>query len=141
MHAHAGLSAFINLLGSGGTVEQLEAALSGSAEYFQNRGGGTNDGFLAALYQDALGRPLDGSGRASFTQALANRATRADVAGFIVTSSEFRQGLVQDYYQRFLHRNADSVGLSLFVNAFQNGARDQDVIAAIIGSDEYFVRR
>src|SRR5207248_4914976 len=56
----SGLSTFVNLLGSGGTVEQLEAALSGSAEYFQNRGGGTNDGFLAALYQDALGRPLDG---------------------------------------------------------------------------------
>src|SRR5262249_20952353 len=54
-----GLNAFVSFLGAGGTVEQVESAIVGSPEYLQNRGGGSNDGFLAALYQDALNRPID----------------------------------------------------------------------------------
>src|SRR5262245_12161852 len=66
----AGLNFWVNFLQQGHTVEQMEAGLAGSPEYFQNRGGGTNAGFLAALYQDALGRTIDAGGQAAFTQAL-----------------------------------------------------------------------
>jgi glucose/arabinose dehydrogenase len=59
----AGLQSAVTFLQSGGTDEQLAAALAGSAEYFQVRGGGSNDSFLIALYQDALTRQPDAAGR------------------------------------------------------------------------------
>jgi hypothetical protein len=61
-----GLAAFTHLLGSGSTLDQVRSLIAGSAEYFQSRGGGTNDGFLVALYQDGLNRTLDATGRSGF---------------------------------------------------------------------------
>src|SRR5262249_33522636 len=58
-----GLTSFLGFLASGGTLNQVRALLLGSVEYFQKQGS-TIDGFLTALYQDALGRPIDPSGRA-----------------------------------------------------------------------------
>jgi hypothetical protein len=101
----------------GGTVEQLEAILAGSAEYFQNQAGGTNDGFIIALYQDALNRAADPGGRVAFDQALMNGATRAQIAAMIFGSQEFQQDLVQGFYQQLLRRAADSDGLSADLSA------------------------
>ena len=61
-----------------------------NAAPFQSRGGGTNQGFLTAVYQDALGRAIDTSGQTFFTQALAAGASRDQVAAIIVSSVEFR---------------------------------------------------
>src|SRR5207302_6680064 len=55
----AGLGGGVSFLMNGGSIEQLEAILIGSTEYFQTRAGGTNDGFLNALYEDVLHRPID----------------------------------------------------------------------------------
>jgi hypothetical protein len=122
---------------AGGTVEQVAAALAGSQEYFQNRGGGTNTGFLDALYEDALHRAIDPSGQATYTQALANGATRTQVATAIYSSTEYYQVLVGGFYKQFLLRPADSSGLNGYVMVLQNGARDEQVIASLLGSAEY----
>src|SRR3954452_20516155 len=47
-----GLIAGVQFLTNVGTDEQLAAVLTASPEYFVARGGGTVDGFLAALYED-----------------------------------------------------------------------------------------
>ncbi len=52
---------FVGFLSQGGTPEQLKATVIGSGEYYQKRGGGTNEGFLTALYLDVLHRSLDRS--------------------------------------------------------------------------------
>src|SRR5262249_662405 len=65
-----GLNFFVGFLRSGGTVAQIKAVFLGSAEYFQNRAGGTNDGFVTALYRDVLGRAADAGGRQFFNQVL-----------------------------------------------------------------------
>jgi Domain of unknown function (DUF4214) len=126
--------------GRGGTDEQLTAFLAGSAEYFQTRGGGSNDGFLNAFYQDALGRQPDSGGRAFFDQQLANGVSRAQVAAAILQSDEYRQDLVRSAYQRFLRRDADPGGLQAFVNYLAEGGRAEVVIAALVASEEYFAR-
>jgi PKD repeat protein len=135
-----GLTAFTNILAQGGTDEQVAAILAGSSEYYNNRGGGTNDGFLDALYQDALARSPDAAGRASWDQAMANGTTRQQVAAAIFGSQEYDQDLVQKFYQTYLHRAADSTGLNGFVNQLQSGSRDEAVILAIVTSGEYFIR-
>jgi len=133
-----GMATFTNLLAGGDTVEQVEAMVVGSQEYFQNRGGGTNSGFLSALYQDGLNRAIDATGQAAFGMALANGATRGQVAAAVFGSTEFLRDSVQGFYQNLLKRAADPTGLNAFVNELQHGVTDQQVIAAIAGSTEFF---
>jgi uncharacterized delta-60 repeat protein len=134
-----GLNTFVNLLASGGTLEQVEAVLLGSPEYL-NRVGGTNDAFLTALYRDVLGRPIDPSGSSGYTFALGHGSSLADVAGAVLTSGEADVLRVQGYYQSFLHRPADYNGTVDFEDALLGGARDEALIMTIVGSDEYFAR-
>src|SRR5262249_44774243 len=124
-----GLAFWLQFLQQGNTVEQMEAGITGSAEYFQNRGGGTNAGFLTALYQDVLNRAVDPTGTNTFTQALGGGTTRGQVAATIFSGQEGLQNAVQGFYGSLLRRAADNAGLNVFVNAMQQGATDQQVIA------------
>src|SRR5579871_2857396 len=135
-----GLTGFVAFLGAGGSAEQVAAIMAGSSEYFQTRGGGSNSGFITALYQDALNRTADAGGQAAFSQALANGMTRTQVAAAIVSSAECHRDLVQGYYQAFLRRAADSGGLNAFTTLLGQGTHDQDVIAFVMGSNEYLAR-
>jgi hypothetical protein len=136
----ASLSAGLNLLSSGGTVAQVKAMILGSDEYFQNRGHGTNDGFLEALYQDILGQSPNPQDKTTFNLLLAGGFTRTAVAAWLVNSVEAQVILVQGFYQQFLRRPADAQGLTLFVIQLQQGGHDEDVIAALVNSDEYLNR-
>src|SRR5262249_45651017 len=101
LHRHAdanGLSNFVNAMAHGFTDEQVAVALAGSPEYFNTRGGGTVDGFLTALYNDALNRDPDANGRAAFTAALNANVSRQQVATSILGSTEYKQDLVTSYY-------------------------------------------
>ncbi len=133
-----GLTGFVNLLGAGGTVEQVQAALAGSHEYFVSRGGGTNDGFLNAIYGDFLNRAPDDAGRAAWDRALATGTTTGQVAAAILNTTEYRQNLVAGFYLQYLERNADQAGLNALVNMLSAGAHDEQVLAIIVASDEFF---
>jgi uncharacterized protein (TIGR03118 family) len=122
----------------GMTIEQVESGIAGSPEYYQTRGGGTVNGYLSALYQDALGRAPDATGQAGFTAALLNGASRADVAAVVFGSDEFRSDLIQGFYTSILHRPAESGAVAYWTATMKNGARDEDVIAGIMGSSEFF---
>jgi hypothetical protein len=133
----AGLAFYVAALQAGATDESVQAALLGSGEYFQNVGGDTTNGFLAALYQDLLSRPLDPAGHAFFEQVLsAPGAGRITVAQVVLQSDEYRQDVVRQLYIHFLSRAADPQGRAFFVAALENGARDEDVIATLIATQE-----
>jgi uncharacterized repeat protein (TIGR01451 family) len=83
-----GLATWTNFLAQGNTAQDLEAIILGSPEYFTNRGGGTNMGWLQAVYQDVLNRAIDPTGLQSWTQDLANGFSRARVAQLILSSPE-----------------------------------------------------
>jgi hypothetical protein len=132
-----GLAAFTQFLSAGGTAEQAAALILSSPEY-RDRAGDSDPGFLDALYQDALGRAPDPTGRAAFSQALAQGVSRGQVAAIVLGSVEYQQGLVQSDYLRYLHRRADPVGLNGFTSALARGVTDEGVLAAVVGSAEYF---
>jgi hypothetical protein len=136
----AGLSGWVAFLTQGGTALQLEAKLIGSPEYFTNRGGGTNMGFLQAVYQDVLNRMLDTGGAQSWGQALSNGASTEAVATAIIGSMESQQDEVNAVYMEFLHRTADPSGLATFTGALQNGTSLEQVILALVSSSEYFAQ-
>ena len=87
----SGTTSFTNFLAGGGTVEQMDALIVTSPEFLNVQGGGTYQGFLNALYQDALGRAIDSSGQQSF-----GNQTPAVTADAIFSSNEFHTDLVVD---------------------------------------------
>src|SRR5262249_4498974 len=132
--------------------------LIGSGEYFQSRGGSTNDGFLTALYSDALGRAVDPTALSGFGLALAAGFSRSQLALAVLTSPEYKTDLIQSYYQKYLRRPADQAGLTTFVALLGSQPpglqpiftgnsllqrppiRDEDIIAMLVGSQEYLNR-
>jgi hypothetical protein len=156
-----GLDLSVRFLNSGGSLFQLEATIAGSPEYLQ-RAGGTNDTFLTAVYQDALGRPVDSVGQSLGSQALNTGTSRTALADTVFASQEGLQQFVQNQYSQFLNRSADPVGLNASTTALQlgvqqstnpttggqgqqnqpasTGASTDDVIAVILGSDEFLGR-
>ncbi len=135
----AGAAGWIDYLAAGGSVEQVTAGILGSAEYFADHGG-TNQGYLDALYQQLLGRPADAVGESIWLQAMAGRQSRQTVALGFLTSAEYRSDLVQSDYQTYLGRNADPSGLAGWLAALESGVSDQQVLAAILGSPEAIVK-
>ena len=131
-----GFNTWLNALRSGATVEQLQANLAGSSEYYMNRGGSTNDGFLTALYPDFLGRSITFLERTNDDAALTAGESRTDLAASIAASREFDQHLVNGWYPEFLHRSADP-GSAFYVNELQASLRNEQVIAQIVGATEY----
>jgi len=135
-----GLQSWVNALAGGSTLEQVAAALVSSAEYFQLHGG-SNLGFLAALYEDALGRQADPQGQNNFLQELASGTSRASVAAAVFGSNEYQTDLVEADFLSLLGRQADPGGLASFVQELASGTTDQGVVAAILGSGEAFAKR
>jgi len=97
------------LLAAGTTDEALAATIAGSDEYFKLHGG-TNDGFLNGLFLDALGRPIDPGAKASLEQALAQGASRLQIAQLALGSHEYHALVVENIYAELLNRSADTAG-------------------------------
>ena len=135
-----GEAMFVSDLQMGVTIEQVIAAIAGSPEYFQNRGGGTNAGFLNALFQDVLGRPPDPAGFNLFMQDLAQGVSRTAVAAAMLASTEYQKDLITAFYEQLLDRSPDSGGLNTWLQKLQSGQTDQQVMAGMIGDagNEYF---
>ncbi len=129
---------YVGALQQGVIRERVIGAILGSGEYFTNRGGGTDLGFLKALYQDVLHRDLDSVGQSQFGALLAKGASRADVAVMVLQSREARQTLVGNLYQELLRRSADAAGRDAWVSLLEHGGTVEDIIAGLIGSDEYY---
>jgi len=123
---------------NGWTRRQVEAALLGSSEYLTQAGQTT--GFLDQLYRDALNRPIDASGQAADSAALAAGVPPAAVAGTILASDEFYHDLIADLYQNLLDRPPDPDGLATWLSACEHGVRAEAIMAAILSSAEYASR-
>jgi hypothetical protein len=132
-----GLSYFTDQMAGGSTLVQVETQIMGSVEYFQVRGGGTNAGFLNALFNDALGRQPDTLGTSVYLGRLNAGASTAGVAASILASPEGRQDETQALFHRLLRRDADLLGMSYFGDALMGGASDLMIEAMIAGSAEY----
>ncbi len=132
------MNTLLGALAGGATLEQIEAGLYGSAEYYNSRGQGNNFGYLTALYHDILGASqVDSTGLVNWGTQLAGGTAPQNVALAILSTPGAYQSLVGRYYFQYLRRSPDA-GSSSFVNLLLGGARDEDVITDIVGSLEYY---
>jgi hypothetical protein len=128
------------LAGLGITSNVLPVLLFSSGEFFNGPGGGTADGFLAALYRIGLGREIDAQAREFFGAQLAAGAPRERVVAAVLNSQEGLTRQIAGYYAEYLGRTPDAGGLAAYLAALDQGARPEDVQAAILASEEYFAR-
>ena len=126
---------FDSLLQGGATFEQVEGIFAGSAEYFTNRGGSTNDGFLDAAFSDFLGRAILPGERSAYDSALTGGTTRQQVADSILGSAEYRGDMVGRNFSTFLRRTPSPAETSGFVGS---GLDDRSVVKSILASNEYY---
>jgi hypothetical protein len=115
---------------------EVQAKLLASGEYF-TKAGGTNGGFVDALFRDVLGRSADPGGRAAFVSLLDRGRSRYAVAKTLLTSPEGWGHVVDDLYRHFLRRPSDSSGRAFWRARLAAGTSVEGVIAALAGSTEY----
>jgi uncharacterized repeat protein (TIGR01451 family) len=141
-----GLAGYVQLLGSmtgigGDNLENfVKLQLISSQEYFFNRGGGSNQGFLQALSHDLLGHNFDPTTAATLSLMLAQGASRFQIAALVMNGLQAQQVLLANDYVRLLHRVIDPTGLQSGLAALQQGLDDNFIIANLIGSEEYFAQ-
>ncbi len=102
-----------------------------------------NAAFVANLYLDLLGRPVDAAGRVTFQSivALGNFADINQTAANFVTSTERRAGRVAGYYTTFLGRNAAPAEVNGWLQTLTQGRVLEQVLGEIAGSSESFLRQ
>src|SRR5207302_9288268 len=94
---------------------------------------GTDAGFLDALYGDVLNRPIDASGKSTFSAQLAAGQSRSAVAAQVFASFEYHLDLIQSIYGRYLDRELDESGRGTWTDLTSHGASDDYLLARILG--------
>lgn len=135
----AGLESWLVQMDRGMTIQQMEGGFVGSPEYY-GRAGGTDPGWVRAMYRDVLGREPSPGEVASWVATLASGGDRWSVAMGFLLSAERLGGRVDEQYVHVLGRPIDPQGLVTWVRALQGGARFESVIGGIVASEEYYHR-
>ncbi len=133
------LEFYTRFLAGQGTRGHVAAQLIGSNEYFGGAAGGTNEGFIAALFADVLNRPPDAGEQSRFLRAMQLRVPRVRVATLVLQQKEADEVLVRQWYARLLNRPPAPLELEVFVGQLQGrGAREENVLARLLASEEFF---
>lgn len=118
-------------------IEDIAAQFYGSQEYFSDNGG-TNRGYIEALYLDLLGRAADAEGRDHWASQLdARRITRQRVASEFYASIESRVDRVDALFSQILGRPADRQGRSYWTEQLLT-LGDVSLAAWLAASEEYY---
>jgi hypothetical protein len=135
----AGLASWLGAMGRGLTIAQMESGFIASQEYYA-KAGSTDEGWVARLYLDVLGRSAASSEVTSWTVRLSLGMRRNQVAiGFLLSTERLRT-VVDGYYQHLLGRGIDLSGQRGWVGILQAGGRDEAIIGGIIASAEYYAK-
>ena len=94
-------------------------------------------GFVTGLYHDLFDRNPDAGGLQFWDSAIANGASRQQVAFTFWNSPEHQATIVQQFYQSFLGRPADPAGLTFWTNMLTSGASGAQVAAAFSTTPEF----
>jgi len=148
-----GLSFWTGFLRDGNSNLELSARLIGSPEYYQTQGRGTDAGFLDALYQDVLCRPISSDELSDRLDDFDDNS-RDEIAEDVLESDEARDNQTRGVFTSYLRRQAsgdeieewsDNLDDGLdgeFDNLPDNIEDNNDLLfaALVFGSDEYFQR-
>src|SRR5262249_42922427 len=135
-----GFNSWVNALVRGLAPESVEAAFTGSTEYFVKHGNNPAS-FILSLYSDLLNR-VPASAEVSFWQSqLAAGVGTFQIAFAFSTSLERQEIIIINTYTTYLGRSPE-LGADLFwLGQFQQGMNRATFVTAIVGSTEFFLRQ
>ncbi|HEY0188608.1 MAG TPA: DUF4214 domain-containing protein [Cellulomonas sp.] len=134
----AGRGVWLRALQAGAVqVDDLGLNFLASEEMYL-KGGGTDEGFVAAMYTQVLGRSASTSEQAYWAAKIRSGSRYTALSGiWIAWESAARRAAV--YYTTFLGRTPDSGGLAHWTAILQSQG-ESAVRTGIAGSDEYYTR-
>jgi hypothetical protein len=136
----AGRQFWSSRLADGYRLEDLRALIIGSDEYFEGRGGGTNESYVTTVYRDLLHRDPEPAGLAYWLERLDEPGPRGVVASSLVYTNEAFRVLVQQIYAQYLERATDAAGETYWADQLGHGTTDQQLIVLITASEEYYLK-
>ncbi|HJT35641.1 MAG TPA: tandem-95 repeat protein, partial [Pirellulales bacterium] len=120
-----------------GGPEPVIAGMMSSPEFYASAGG-TNTGWVQALYQRLLDRPYDTQGLNYWVNLLdQHQLTEFQVVMGFLTSKENFTNLTNTFFQEYLQRQPTPTELADYVAAFEAGASQRDIQIKIIDTNEY----
>ncbi len=132
-----GLAYWVGELRDGALVNRIGAQIFGSAEFY-GIAGGTDEGFVEALYDRILDRAADASGLAYWVGQVDARG-RGGVAGEFYASYESRAMRVNGLYQQLLDRDPSPPDLTYWADRLRTVNDVQ--LAILIASSAEFASR
>jgi Calx-beta domain/Domain of unknown function (DUF4214) len=124
-----------------GATQLVEAEIIGSDEYFTNAGG-TNTGFVNAVYRDLVNRNPDAGGLAFYLGVIDQASQlnptepqsviRAAMANNFLVQAETINDELTNFYAIYLNRNPDPTGLAFYTGQL-NGTGNGGVPAPYTG--------
>jgi hypothetical protein len=132
-----GMDTWVGQLQAGKDADDIRASILASQE-FANDSGGTDQGFVTALYQLYLYRTPEQGGLEHWEGILnGNLSERQEVALAIATSDEGLGNAIDGFYLKFLHRHGEANGLNNWKAILKHGESQQLLIDAFLSSAEY----
>jgi hypothetical protein len=131
---------FVSLMNQGMSIEQVQALIAGSTEYFLGRAGNSNTGFLTAVFQDILHRPIDPGSLQTLQGMLTSGTSRIQIALDLMNTTEYKTDLIQNAYQQYVQTTAGPAVISALLSLQSGGASADTVIAAVLASPAYQAR-
>ena len=132
----SGAAILVTALGGGATDEQVQSMIVGSPEYFGDHGS-DNTQFIDGVYLDLLNRPAS-PGDVSLGMIFLGGNTRGQFAGFLLSTTEYDNLLVNTYFAAYLNRPPDSTEHSFYVPELQSSISNEVVQSQIIGTSEFY---
>ncbi|HEX7133670.1 MAG TPA: DUF4214 domain-containing protein [Iamia sp.] len=133
----SGLAYWVGELRDGALVNRIGALIFGSAEFY-GLAGGTDEGFVEALYDRILDRAPDSTGLAYWVGEVDARG-RGGVASEFYASYESRAMRVDGLYQRLLGRDPSPADLTYWADRLR--AENDVQLAILIASSPEFADR
>jgi hypothetical protein len=131
-----GVSFWLDLLTRpGNTMDTVRIDFLSSDIYF-NRVGGTNTGFVSALFGDVWNKPIDPALLNQYVNALNNGATRNSVATAFVTDPKGYQAQIIADFDKVLDHDPDATNINFFISFRQKGGTNEQILAQLHGSSE-----
>jgi uncharacterized repeat protein (TIGR01451 family) len=97
-----------------------------------------NKQYVARVYLDLLGRPVDLTGLSFWSGRLSNGEARSIIAAQLTHSEEYFATIIKPAYLEFLGRATDGDGLAFWTSQMRGGLTDERLEAGFIASPEYY---
>jgi hypothetical protein len=139
-----GMTGWTNYLRDHHTNLELAAQLLASPEYYQTRAGGTDAGFLNALYEDILCRPISADDISDRHDDFSNGFnSRVQIAENVLESSEAEGMRDQHSVRSYLRQDVTASQAQNIVNNGENGGghfdnNDAVFSGTLLSSSQYY---